>query len=292
MTSTESFESPRDDESRTAQSATSSASAADGHWHGTLLEPEDPIPYLVLNPQSERPVLLVCDHSGRAIPRSLNNLGVDGPVMDLHVAWDIGTRDLGALLAARMQTTAVQAVYSRLFVDNNRQLDDRTAFPAVSDGVVIPGNHNLGAEEKDARARSTFWPYHNAISGELARLKSLGQIPALVSLHSFTPVFGSKARPWEIGILWDKDPRIPVPLIEHLTSVGVHTGDNEPYSGRASADFTVDRHAEEAGFAHVGIEVRQDLISTSEGVRRWADVLYTGLEKVLADSSIYSVWHG
>ncbi len=264
----------------------------EGHWHGTLLEPEDPAPFKVINPDSERPVVLVCDHSGQVIPRSLSNLGVDERVMDLHVAWDIGTRDLGAVLAKRMRTTAVQAIYSRLFVDNNRVLDDRTAFPPVSDGVVIPGNHELGPEEKEARARSTYWPYHQAIARELARLKSLGQIPALISLHSFTPVMGSKARPWEIGVLWDKDPRIPVPLIEHLSAAGVLTGDNEPYSGKASSDFTVDHHAEDAGFPHVGIEVRQDLISTTEGVRRWGGVLYEAFEAVLADDSVYSVWRG
>ncbi|MEM9058375.1 MAG: N-formylglutamate amidohydrolase [Pseudomonadota bacterium] len=273
-------------------SHTAAAALGEGHWHGTLLAAEDPAPFVVLNPDCERPVLLVCDHAGRAIPRSHDQLGVSDRVLDLHVAFDIGTRDLGALLAARMQATTVQATYSRLFVDNNRTLNDSTCFPPVSDGVVIPGNRDLTAEEKEARVRSTYLPYHQAIARELARLKGLGQIPALVSLHSFTPVFGSKARPWEIGILWDKDPRIPVPLIEHLRAAGIETGDNEPYSGKAAADFTVDHHAEEAGFAHVGIEVRQDLISTSEGVRRWGDVLFDALEAVLANESVYSVWHG
>ncbi len=89
-----------------------------------------------------------------------------------------------------------------------------------------------------------------------------------------------------------KAPRFKSTFRAILIGAGINAGDNEPYSGRAAADFTVDHHAEEAGFAHVGIEVRQDLISTSEGVRRWADVLYEALEKVLADPSIYSVWHG
>ena len=45
--------------------------------------------------------------------------------------------------------------------------------------------------------------------------------PALIAIHSFTPFFDQQARPWEIGVLWDTDPRIPLPLIRGLRNKGV-----------------------------------------------------------------------
>jgi predicted N-formylglutamate amidohydrolase len=67
-------------------------------------------------------------------------------------------------------------------------------------------------------------------------------------------------------------------------------GDNEPYSGRHPADYTIDHHAESRGIPHVSIEVRQDLISDADGVEHWALVLHDALRETLADPGLYSVW--
>jgi predicted N-formylglutamate amidohydrolase len=100
-------------------------------------------------------------------------------------------------------------------------------------------------------------------------------------------VFQQVRRPWQIGILWDTDPRIPVPLIEALRAQGIAVGDNEPYSGKAPADHTVDHHAEAGGLPHVSIEIRQDLVDHPEGVAHWAGILGDALETILADDELY-----
>jgi predicted N-formylglutamate amidohydrolase len=64
-------------------------------------------------------------------------------------------------------------------------------------------------------------------------------------------------------------------------------GDNQPYSGRHPHDFTIDFHAESRGIAHLGIEVRQDLISKPDQARHWAQVLASALAEPLADPAIY-----
>jgi predicted N-formylglutamate amidohydrolase len=107
-------------------------------------------------------------------------------------------------------------------------------------------------------------------------------------MHTCTPVFAQFVRPWHIGVMWDKDPRIAVPLMENLRKVeDVCFGDNEPYSGRHTHDFTIDHHAEPAGLPHVGIEVRQDLVRDSAGARKWAGVLAAALQDILADEALY-----
>ncbi|MBT8135435.1 MAG: N-formylglutamate amidohydrolase [Gammaproteobacteria bacterium] len=256
-----------------------------------LIGPDDPPPFEVLNRDGKSSVLFVCDHASRAFPLHMGRLGLDRSVLDRHVAWDIGSADVTRYLAERFDAVAVLAGYSRLLVDCNRQLYDPSAFVKVSDGIAIPGNLNLSEDEKWLRVQSFYWPYHNAVSEEIFRLRARGITPAVISIHSCTPVFDRVVRPWHIGVLWDKDPRIAVPLLEHLAAVdGVCVGDNEPYSGRHPHDFTVDFHAEPRGLAHVGIEVRQDLIGVTEGAREWGAILGDGFEPILADAGLYSRW--
>jgi len=65
-------------------------------------------------------------------------------------------------------------------------------------------------------------------------------------------------------------------------------GDNEPYSGRHPADFTLDHHAEAEGLPHLGIEIRQELISTESGARQWAEILFVALQDILEDGALYT----
>ena len=185
------------------------------------------------------------------------------------------------------------AGYSRLVVDLNRSLEDESLMPPISDGTDIPGNQNMSEIHRNQRIRDFFTPYRQAIDGLLTGFRERGVTPALIAIHSFTPqMAGGASRPWQIGILWDKDPRIPVPLIHNLRSrpEGFVIGDNEPYSGKHPADYTIDHHAEAAGLPHVSIEVRQDLIDTEDGAELWATILHEALADILADADLYQVW--
>lgn len=257
-----------------------------------LIGPGEPPPFRVLNPQGRASLLVVCDHASRRIPSGLDNLGLDELALGRHIASDIGAGDVAEVLSARLDAPAVLASYSRLVVDCNRALGDPTSILAVSDGEFIPGNQGLSKTQKSARARQFFHPYHDAIRRRLESFERRGVVPAFVAVHSFTPIFKNVRRPWQIGILWDKDPRIPVPMIEALRAQGIAVGDNEPYSGKAPADHTVDHHAEGGGLPHVSIEIRQDLIDHPEGVIRWAGILGDVLAKILDDEGLYRKFGG
>jgi predicted N-formylglutamate amidohydrolase len=121
----------------------------------------------------------------------------------------------------------------------------------------------------------------------------MAEAPALIAIHSFTPEMDGHVRPWHIGALWDKDDRIAVPFLQHFAEIeGIVAGDNEPYSGRHPADFTLDHHAEAEGLPHLGIEVRQDLIEDSAGAARWASALAAALEPILRRQDIYTLRAG
>ena len=237
-----------------------------------LLAPGEPQPFCILNKSAETPLLLLCDHASRRIPESLGNLGLDPVALRCHLAWDIGAGPMTTSLASSLGATAVLAGYSRLVVDCNRQLLDPQAFLEYGDGVVVSGNRGISDADRRVRTEEIYWPYHGAIAGQITRLQNAGQMPIVLAIHSFTPVMNSVSRPWEVGILWDKDPRVPGILIDELRRAGLIVGDNEPYSGRAPQDFTIDHHAEAAGLPHAGIEIRQDLVSDEYGVQKMAEV--------------------
>jgi predicted N-formylglutamate amidohydrolase len=258
--------------------------------HYPLIGPLDPPPFTVYNPQGKAPVLLVCDHASKAFPAAMHQLGLADWVREKHVACDIGAELITRHLADQLDAPAVLAGYSRLIIDLNRQLTHDSAFVKISDGILIPGNQSVSDQEREQRISSFFTPYHGEISRQLKLFEARKIVPAFISMHTCTPVFNDVIRHCHIGVMWDKDPRIPVPLMQNLKkNPELRVGDNEPYSGRRPDDFTINFHAQEAGLAHVGIEVRQDLVSSDEGAQQWANILAESFEEVLKDSSIYAL---
>lgn len=242
----------------------------------------DPPPVTVLNPEGRSPILLVCDHASRMLPSCYGDLGVSDAEMRRHIGWDIGAAEVTGHLTQILGARAVLSGYSRLLIDCNRRPDDPTLVCQVSDGVVIGGNRNLAQTEIDARLARYHSPYHETVASELKRLRQNVPVPALVSIHSFTPVMRGFERPWHIGILWNKDPRLAQPLIEGLMQdKAIVVGDNEPYSGKSNVGYTMVRHGAEAGLPHVLVEIRQDLIDTHHGAAAWAERLGKVLQDIL-----------
>jgi predicted N-formylglutamate amidohydrolase len=253
-----------------------------------LIGPGDSPPFFEYNSKGSSPALLVADHASPYFPAAMNQLGLADWVLERHVAWDIGSDKLARYLADELDAPLVLAGFSRLIVDPNRNTEDSSAFPEISDGIAIPGNLDLTKEQKSLRVDSFFNPYHGRITQRLEGFAKESIVPAMIAIHTCSPVYDRVVRPWHIGIMWDKDPRIAVPLIRHFEDTdGICVGDNEPYSGQHPHDFTIDFHAEPAGLPHIGIEVRQDLVSSETGAREWAGILATGLKPILANRNIY-----
>ena len=255
-----------------------------GYLCGPLLSPHDPPVVMRVNPDGPAPVLLVADHAGRAIPASLNRLGLDDDALDRHIAYDIGIETLTRRLAERLDAPALMHGYSRLLIDPNRQVDDPTSVCQVSDGTVVPGNRGLTDADLRLRARTFFEPYHHAVAEAVTRFLQRGIAPAFISLHSFTRTFRSATRPWHVGILWDEDDRLPRALMSRLAQdSSLCVGDNQPYSGRRGYGYTVDMHAMERGLPNALIEIRQDLIAAPADAEAWADRMAIVLAECLDD---------
>ncbi len=217
--------------------------------------------------------LLLCDHASNAVPADID-LGIAPDLLDRHIAIDIGAGPVTRALAGRMGAPAILATISRLVIDLHREPDHPGLVPMTNDGYAIPGN--AGADRL-ARIARFHAPYHTAIADRIAV-----QRPAFIAaIHSFTPALesGSAPRPWEIGILYNRDTRAARLAIDLLEAAGIVTGDNQPYSGR-HLNTTLNRHAEANGIPSFAVEIRNDLIDTAEGAGRWTEILAPILAEV------------
>jgi predicted N-formylglutamate amidohydrolase len=149
----------------------------------------------------------------------------------------------------------------------------------LSDGSIIPGNRQASAAEVGRRIAAFHAPYHAAIAAALDRM---GPQAVVISMHSFTPAWKGKPRPWEVGVLYDRDRRLADPLMVRLKEAGFAVGDNEPYSGALEGD-TLYRHGTLRGLPHALIEIRQDLIGRDEVARAFAGRLKPILDAALRD---------
>ena len=253
--------------------------------------PGAPDSYETLDGDLSGGLLILVDHASNCIPPEYGDLGLTRSELERHIGYDIGAGPLGRLLSERFAAPALLTTFSRLLIDANRGLDDPTLVMRLSDGAVVPGNAGIDAAEIGRRIARFYAPYHAAAERLIDAMLAAGNPPAILAIHSFTPVWKGARRPWHAGVLWDKDPRFAVPLMEGLCREnGLRIGDNEPYSGALKND-TMYRHATGRGLAHALIEVRNDLIADPAGVLEWADRLEPVLRVALADSRLHEVRH-
>lgn len=211
-------------------------------------------------------VLLLCDHASNHVPGDID-LGIDPALLDRHIAIDIGAAPLTRALASALDVPAILATVSRLVIDLNREVGHGGLIPERSDGHTIFGNVDLDPAERIARFHR---PYHATIEAEIDRWRPM----LIVAVHSFTPALetGGGDRPWQVGILSNRDRRAADIAVLLLADQGFTVGDNQPYSGQV-LNATLNRHAEARGIASLSLEIRNDQIGDDAGVARWAEIL-------------------
>jgi predicted N-formylglutamate amidohydrolase len=227
-------------------------------------------------------VILLCDHAENALPEDYGTLGLAASEFERHIAYDIGAREVTERLAAGLGAPAVMTRFSRLLIDCNRGDDDPTLIMRLSDGAIVPGNRVLTTAERDKRIARYYTPYHTAIAALIDAAATQGIAPVLLSVHSFTPSWRGVPRPWHGAVLWDRDPRLAIPLIAELRAdPSLVIGDNEPYDGALRGDCLW-RHGTSRGLAHAIVEIRQDLIADEAGQAAWSERLAAAMRAILA----------
>ncbi len=258
----------------------------------SLMSASDFVPVELVEGDRKAGLLLIADHAMRHLPEKYGTLGLEPSEFERHIAYDIGAEALTRELAGKLACPAVMARFSRLLIDPNRGVDDPTLVRQLYDGSVIPGNYPLSGAELSCRLENFYQPFRKAVRDLIADMwGSAGRPPLVVSIHSFTPSMGGKVRPWHAGVLWDADPRAAKPLIEMLEGEpGLIAGDNEPYDGALHGD-TLHEICTAEGICNLLLEVRQDLISDTAGVREWTERLAPMMARLNALPDVHEARH-
>jgi predicted N-formylglutamate amidohydrolase len=239
-------------------------------WEIQLHEAVDPA-VAVERGEAPSPVVLVCDHASNHLPSRYDSLGLTAENRRKHFAWDPGALGLSRHLSELLDAPLVYGCVSRLILDVNRRPSDVDSIVEAADGVEVPGNVGLPADERERRVAEVYAPYHAAIEDLLANRAKQGRPSALIAIHTYTPSLHGVVRPWHCGVIFARDSRIGKALVKGLRSeVGLLVGVNEPYAPSDRVYHTMLRHGEANGHPAAMIEVRNDLVAESDGQEAWA----------------------
>ena len=238
---------------------------------GALLHDDEESPFIAVNEQGRSPYVLICEHASNLMPKKLGTLGLPDTELQRHIAWDIGAEKVARLLSRLMDAPLLLQRYSRLAYDCNRPPESPDAIPELSELTAIPGNRKLSGEDRLARMRGIYRPFHDGVSLVLDRRAAAGARSLVVSIHSFTPVYKGKARSVELGILHDRDTTLSAKLIKGFPNVVARL--NEPYGPKDGVLHTLNMHGFARGLEHAMIEIRNDLVASERGQDEWAQRL-------------------
>ncbi len=250
------------------------------------MDAQDRPPFVISGEGGTAPVVLICEHASAYIPPELDGLGLSGEAQKSHIAWDIGALDMAKRLSAQMGAPLISGQISRLVYDCNRPFEASDSIPEQSEVYAVPGNRGLSAADRKARFDSIHTPFHNAVSTVIDRQSALtgGQV-AVITLHSFTPIYHGKTRALELGFLCHESGD----LAQAATAIEAERGlmkaaVNAPYSASDGVTYSLHKHGEARGLQSVMVEVRNDLIDTRAKAHsiadHLADTLAAAMERV------------
>lgn len=243
-------------------------------WRRGRTTDADRSPVVAENPEGAGPFVIVCDHASNTIPDEYKSFGFADDALETHIAWDPGALAVARRLSERLDAPLFWPDVSRLVIDCNRPPDASSLIVTQSEGQPVRANRAVSEAERSRRLDRIYTPYHAAIDSCLTRRLAARLPTALIAIHSFTPVYLGKARPWQVGIVFDADRRMADLLVRALEADKALTvGINEPYSPADHVYYTVARHAGPRGLPAAMIEIRNDEIGDEAARRRWADRL-------------------
>ena len=145
-------------------------------------------------------LILTCEHASNRLPAAFKKV-VPAEVLKTHRAYDIGAVQVfRKLVKFAKPEFFCEGKFSRLFVDLNRTITNKSAF----------SDYLRNNENAKAQATAHWQEYRAAIekfveSAIKPKTRAAKSAPTIVHLgiHSFTPELNGKVRNTDIGILYD-----------------------------------------------------------------------------------------
>lgn len=237
-------------------------------------------PVLTLNAGGKSRILLVCDHASNRIPLRFDNLGLTKIQQNSHISWDPGALAIASALSKKLDAVLIQSTFSRLLSDPNRYPEHPATFPSETEQGPVPGNADLSQADKDERIAHFHTRYHARITEELDARAQRGIKSIVVAVHSFSPTFEGKQRPWHIGLIQAQDPGFSRAFYDAFKADApeLEFGWNLPYGPLDETYYTPDIHTDRRGLPGTLLEIRNDQLQSAQSIAEWTDRIARCLE--------------
>ncbi len=204
-------------------------------------------------------LLITCEHATNHLPGEYCFLFPDLSVLSTHKGYDPGALSAAEAFARSLRVPLISSEVTRLLLDLNRSLHNRTLFSVYSRGLT--------REKRSALLDRYYHPYRARVLEEMNKIQNEGRPVLHLSVHSFTPVLGGEVRTADLGLLydparesekilclrWQSELKILNPLLRIRR--------NYPYRGRSdglTAYFRKSFHQKE--YQGVELEINQSLL--------------------------------
>ena len=101
----------------------------------------------------------------------------------------------------------------------------------------------------------------------------------MITIHTFTKKTVELNRPTEIGLLWNKNMNLLLPLQKKFREMKINVGNNKPYSG-FFFNYTLDVHSKFMNIDNISVEIRNDLLSNKKKIDKWSKILKIGFKSI------------
>jgi len=203
-------------------------------------------------------------------------------VLASHQAYDPGAAAIARKLAGRINASVYLGTITRLLIDLNRS-------PANRKTLYTPYSRELNHGDRELLFCKYYLPYREIVEREINRLTAKDKPVLQISVHSFSPVKGSRVRKADIGLLYDPARRNEKVICAYLASMlqeetGVlRVRRNYPYQGKTDG-FTSFMRKKLSAKLYVGIEIEINQAILSPGnkkKRKMEQLLEAGIRNIL-----------
>jgi predicted N-formylglutamate amidohydrolase len=228
-------------------------------------------------------LLLSCEHGGNHVPAAYRQLFAGATaVLQSHRGWDPGALQLARQFARTLGATLYAASTTRLLVDLNRSIGNRSLFSEFT--------RPLSATERRAIVARHYRPHRDRVEGALADLVAQGQRVIHIACHSFTPELHGVVRQADVAWLYDPRRSTEVSLARGwMAELAQRAPDlrlrrNYPYQGKGDG-LTALLRKRFGNDIYAGIELEVNQRFALQGGAAWAQLrgsLTASLGAVLA----------
>jgi len=234
-------------------------------------------PIIILNSDSNKNVLITCEHASTEIPKKYGTFGLDEEkIKTVSDYVDRGAKSLASSLSQKMDTVCIMPSYSRLLINVNKPIDHPKIVNDNCFGTIIPGNQNLSIEELKSRIQKYYVPFHDKIRSIVMQLRGKNKRIFFISVHTFYDILNGVERNLDIGILfkYPKDEKFCNKVKDLIEKKSNHVVKfNEPYSAHETAGYTMNENGKDDDITCIEFEVNDKHLRDEESVERMGILL-------------------